>query len=91
MKINEQQHLMLEIFFIAISICLSFLYLLNYINDKTIVILYGVTPLFLWFDNITMPQKKDSKGISNLNKIVGIFYIISGVVIVISVIVKIIT
>jgi cadmium resistance protein CadD (predicted permease) len=88
MKINEHPYLMLGIFFSALTICLSFLYLLNYVNGETMAIFLGVTQLFLGFNQINMAHKKDSKGINKGNKKVGIFCVIVGIVIIINVIIK---
>jgi hypothetical protein len=88
MKINEQPYLMLGIFFSAITICLSLLYLLNYVNGETMAIFLGITQLSFGLNQINMAQKKDSKGSNKGNKKVGIFYVIAGIVIVINVIIK---
>lgn len=89
MKINEQPCLILGLFFGVITICLSLLYILNYVNGEIMVIFSGFTQLFLGFNQINTAQKTNSKGINAGNKKVGIFLVITGIVIIMNVIIKI--
>ncbi|MBZ9637636.1 hypothetical protein [Clostridium sp. FP1] len=50
MKINERPYLMVANSFGVITICLSFLYIFNYVNGETIAIFGGFTQLFLGFN-----------------------------------------
>ena len=88
MKINKQPYLMLQFFFGAITICLAFLYLLNYVNGVTVAVFVGGNQLFLGFHQISMAQVKDSKGIYKGNKKVGIFGVFAGIFIIVNVIIK---
>ena len=89
MKITKQPYLMLGIFFGSITILLVFLYVLNYVNAETLSILVGITQVFLRLNHLNMADKKDSKGFNKGNKILGISGTILGIIIIVSVIVKI--
>lgn len=88
MKINKQPYLMLGILFAAITILLSILYALNYVNGETLAMSVGVTELLIGFNQINMAQKKDSKGRNKGNKKNGVLYVIVGIIIIINVIIR---
>ena len=87
-KINKQPYLMLQFFFGAITICLSLLYLLNYVNGVIVGIFLGAAQLFSGFHQISMAQEKDSKGINKGNKKIGLLFVFAGVFLIINVIIK---
>ena len=89
-KINQKICSILVIIFAVITICLGILHFLNYFNGNIdiMMIFLGLTTFFGGLSQINMAQQTDSKGISKGNKIVGIFSVIVGIVIIIPVIFK---
>lgn len=81
---------MLVIIFAVITICLGALHFLNYYNGSIdiMMIFLGLTALSGGLSQINMAQQTNSKGISKMNKIVGIFSVVVGIVIIIPVIIK---
>ena len=78
------------ILFAVISICLGILHFFNYFNGNIdiMMIFLGLTTFWGGISQINLSQQTDSKGISKGNKIVGIFSVILGIVIIIPVIIK---
>ena len=93
MKINQKICFMLVIIFAVITICFVILHFLNYLNGNIdiMMIFLGITTLLGGLSQINMAHQTGSKGINKGNKMVGIFSVIVGIVIVIYVIIKIIT
>lgn len=89
-KINQKICSILVIIFAVITICLVILHFSNYFNGNIdiMMIFLGLTTFFGGLSQINMAQQTDSKGISKGNKIVGIFSVIVGIVIIIPVILK---
>jgi uncharacterized membrane protein HdeD (DUF308 family) len=90
MKINQKIFSILVIIFAVITICLVILHFFNYFdgNIDIMMMFMGLTTLSGGLSQINMKQQKDSKGISKGNKIVGIFSVIAGIIIIIPVIIK---
>ena len=91
MKTNQKIYKMLTIVFAFIAICLAILYLLSEfkVNIDIVIIFVGLTMLFSGLNQINMSQNIDLKGSINGNRILGIFSLILGILIIISVIIKI--
>ena len=89
-KINQKICSILVIIFAVITICLGILHFFNYFNGNIdiMMIFLGLTTFSGGLSQINMAQQTDSKGISKGNKIVGIFSVIVGIVIIIPVIIK---
>lgn len=92
MKKNQKIYRTLTLVFAFIDICLSILYLLSGFKfDINIVMVFlGITVFFNGFNQINISHKIDSKEYVNVDKIIGIFSIVLGIVIIISIIIKII-
>ena len=90
MKINQKICSTLVIIFAVITICLGILHFFNYFNGNIdiMMIFLGLTTFSSGLSQINMSQQTNSKGISTGNKIVGIFSVIVGIVIIIPVIIK---
>lgn len=90
MKINQKICSMLVIIFAVITICFAILYFFNCFNGNIdiMMILLGITIFLGGVSQINMAHQTISKGINKGNKMVGIFSIIVGIVIVIPVIIK---
>ena len=91
MKSNQKIYKMLTLVFAFIAICLAILYLLSEfkVNIDIVIIFVGLTMLFSGLNQINMSQNIDLKGSINGNRILGIFSLILGILIIISVIIKI--
>jgi hypothetical protein len=90
MKINQKICSILVIIFAVITICFIILHFLNYFNGNIdiMMIFLGITTFFGGLSQISMAQQRGSKEINKGNKIVGIFSAIVGIVIVITVVIK---
>jgi FtsH-binding integral membrane protein len=89
-KINQKICFIVVFIFAVTTICLGFLHPFNG-NIDIMMIFVGLTTLSGGLSQINMAQQTDLKGISKGNKIVGIFSVIVGIVIIISLIIKMIT
>ncbi|HEY5585481.1 MAG TPA: hypothetical protein VIK78_13470 [Ruminiclostridium sp.] len=72
----------------VITICLAVLSFFNYINIDIMMMFLGLTQLFSGLNQISLAQQVNSKGINRGNKILGIFSIILGIVIIIAVAIR---
>jgi hypothetical protein len=89
-KINQKICSMLVIIFSVITICFVILKFLNYFNGNIniMMIFLGITNFLGGISQINMSHQTVSKGINKGNKMVGIFSVIVGIVIIIPVIIK---
>lgn len=87
-KINQKIYKMLTLVLAFITICLAILYLLSNfkVNINIMIIFVGLTMFFSGLNQINMSRKIDLKGF----RILGISSLILGIIIIISVIIKII-
>ena len=92
MKTNQKIYKILTLVFAFIAICLAILYLLSQfkVNIDIVIIFVGLTMFFSGLNQINMSQQIESKGSINGNRILGIFSLILGILIIISVIIKIV-
>jgi len=87
MKIYQKICSILVIIFAVITICLVVLHFSSG-NIDIMMIFLGLTTFSGGLSQINMAQQTDSKGVSKGNKIVGIFSVVVGIVIIIPVIIK---
>ena len=78
------------ILFAVITICLGILHFFNSFNGNIdiMMIFLGLTTFWGGLSQINMAHQTNSKGISKGNKIVGICSVIVGIVIIITIIIK---
>ena len=90
-KSNQKIYKMLTLVFAFIAICLAILYLLSQfkVNIDIVIIFLGLTMFFSGLNQINMSQQIESKESINGNRILGIFSLVLGILIIISVIIKI--
>ena len=90
-KSNQKIYKMLTLVFAFISICLVILYLLSQfkVNIDIVIIFLGLTMFFSGLNQINISKQIDLKGTINGNRILGIFSLVLGILIIISVIIKI--
>ena len=90
-KSNQKIYKMLTLVFAFIAICLAILYLLSEfkVNIDIVIIFLGLTMFFSGLNQINISKQIDLKGTINGNRILGIFSLVLGILIIISVIIKI--
>ena len=90
-KSNQKIYKMLTLVFAFIAICLAILYLLSEfkVNIDIVIIFTGFTVFFSGLNQINISKQIDLKGTINGNRILGIFSLVLGILIIISVIIKI--
>lgn len=90
-KSNQKIYKMLTLVFAFIAICLAILYLLSEfkVNIDIVIIFTGFTVFFSGLNQINISKQIDLKGTINGNRILGIFSLILGILVIISVIIKI--
>ena len=88
MKINQKTCSILVISFSIISLCLATLAFLHYVSIDIMMIFLGFTQLFGGLNQINMAQQTNSKRFNKGTKNAGIFSIIVGIVLIVSVIIK---
>lgn len=90
-KSNQKIYKMLTLVFAFIAICLAILYLLSQfkVNIDIVIIFTGFTVFFSGLNQINISKQIDLKGTINGNRILGIFSLVLGILIIISVIIKI--
>ena len=90
-KSNQKIYKMLTLVFAFIAICLAILYLLSQfkVNIDIVIIFLGLTMFFSGLNQINISKQIDLKGTINGNRILGIFSLVLGILIIISVIIKI--
>lgn len=91
MKTNQKIYKILTLVFAFIAICLAILYLLSQfkVNIDIVIIFLGLTMFFSGLNQINISKQIDLKGTINGNRILGIFSLVLGILIIISVIIKI--
>ena len=91
MKTNQKIYKILTLVFAFIAICLAILYLLSEfkVNIDIVIIFLGLTMFFSGLNQINISKQIDLKGTINGNRILGIFSLVLGILIIISVIIKI--
>lgn len=91
MKTNQKIYKILTLVFAFIAICLAILYLLSEfkVNIDIVIIFTGFTVFFSGLNQINISKQIDLKGTINGNRILGIFSLVLGILIIISVIIKI--
>lgn len=90
-KSNQKIYKILTLVFAFIAICLAILYLLSQfkVNIDIVIIFLGLTMFFSGLNQINISKQIDLKGTINGNRILGIFSLVLGILIIISVIIKI--
>lgn len=90
MIINQKILSATVILFAATTISFSILHFLNYFNGNIdiMMLFLGLTSVTGGLSQINLAKQLDSKGISKGNKIVGVFSVIIGFIIVIAFIIK---
>jgi uncharacterized membrane protein HdeD (DUF308 family) len=91
-KINQKICSIFVVLSAVITICLGILHFFNYLNGNIdiMMIFLGLTTFGGGLSQINRAQQSDSKGISRGSKMVGIFSISVGIIIIIPVIIKLI-
>ena len=90
MKITRKIWIIAICSFALITICFVGLYFFNYVSIDTVVIFSALTQLFFGLMQINLAKESKSIEIAKGNKLVGIFTLMIGVVVLISVIIKIV-